>query len=73
MTDIEPPLTHMERLALVSLYTRLAVSQNRSVAARLDSEAPCYADLNISNPETLSHKVIPAIRPREGFKTEEAC
>lgn len=69
MTDIEPPLTTGERLALVSLYTRLVQSQNRTVPGQLDPESACCADLNRCSPETLSHKVIPVTRPREGFKT----
>lgn len=73
MSEIEAPLTPDERLLLAALYARLTVSQNRTVPGRLAVETPCYADLNISNPETLSHKEIPVTRPVEGFRTEEAC
>lgn len=73
MLEDEAPLTAEERLLLVSLYARLTASRNRAVPGRLDSETPCYGDLNISNPETLSYKEIPVTRPREGFRTEEAC
>lgn len=73
MSESEAPLTPGERLLLVSLYAHLIASRNRSVAARLDSETPCYADLNICSPETLSRKRIPASRAREGLETEEAC
>lgn len=69
MPDLEPPLTVEERLLLASVYASLAASQNRSSSGRLDSETPCYADLNICSPETLSHKAIPVILPSEGFKT----
>ncbi len=69
MTDIEPPLTPDERLLIASVYTRLVQSQNRTVPGRLDSETPCCADLNISSPETLSHKEIPAIRLTRGIET----
>ncbi len=87
MSDTEPPLTPDERLALAALYARLAVSasqsltspaarlasQNRPSSGLLDSETPCYADLNICSPATLSRKKIPAIRPTEGFRTETPC
>ncbi len=69
MTETEAPLTAEERLLLVSLYAHLTVSQNRTVPGQLDSEAPCYADLNIRRPETLSHKRIPAIRLTRGIET----
>ncbi|SKR19072.1 Uncharacterised protein [Mycobacteroides abscessus subsp. abscessus] len=69
MLEDEPPLTTGERLAIVSLYARLTVSQNRSSSGRLVSETPCYADLNISSPETLSHKEIPVSRLSEGSGT----
>ncbi|BAX97301.1 hypothetical protein MSTE_01985 [Mycobacteroides stephanolepidis] len=73
MLDSEAPLSPVERLVIASLYASLAVSQNRSSSGQLDSESPCYADLNISSPRTLSHKGIPVIRPVEGFRTDEAC
>lgn len=73
MPDIEPPLTPDERLLLASVYTHLVQSQNRTVPGLLGSESPCYADLNICSPETLSHNGIPAIRPSEGSGTEDAC
>ncbi|MBE5451199.1 Uncharacterised protein [Mycobacteroides abscessus subsp. abscessus] len=69
MTDIEPPLSPVERLALVSLYARLTVSQNRPSSGLLVSESACYADLNISSPETMSHKRIPVTRLSEGSGT----
>ncbi len=69
MTETEAPLTAEERLLLVSLYAHLTVSQNRTVPGQLDSEAPCYADLNIYRPETLSHKGIPVSRLSEGSGT----
>lgn len=69
MTESEAPLTPGERLAIVSLYARLTVSQNRTVAGRLGSESACYADLNIHCPRTLSHKTIPVSRAREGSET----
>lgn len=71
--ETEPPLTPGERLTVIALYTHLTVSQNRSSSGQLDSESPCYADLNISSPETWSHKRIPVIRLVEGFRTDEAC
>ncbi len=73
MLEDEAPLTPGERLVLTALYTHLVQSQNRSSSGQLDSESPCYADLNICRPETLSHKGIPAIRPVEGFRTETPC
>lgn len=73
MTESEAPLTPGERLAIVSLYARLTVSQNRTVPGLLGSESPCYADLNRCSPETLSHKRIPEYRVAEGFRTEEVC
>ncbi|SLD23197.1 Uncharacterised protein [Mycobacteroides abscessus subsp. massiliense] len=73
MLDSEAPLSASERLALVALYANLAVSQNRSSSGLLVSETPCYADLNICSPETLSHKEIPVSRPSEGFRTETPC
>lgn len=69
MSESEAPLTPGERLALVSLYTRLVQSQNRTVPGRLSSETPCYADHDIRGPETLSRKIIPATRASEGFRT----
>ncbi len=83
MSDIEAPLTPIERLSIAALYARLALSasqsltspaarlasQNRSVPGRLGSERSCYADLNICSPESLSHKKIPATRAREGIET----
>lgn len=69
MYEDEPPLTPGERLLLVSLYTSLTVSQNRSSSGRLAVESPCYADLNISSPEILSHKEIPVTRQSEGSGT----
>lgn len=73
MSDIEPPLSPEERLTIVALYAHLTVSQNRSVPGRLAVESPCYADLNIHRPATLSHKRIPAIRLVDGFRTEAPC
>ncbi len=69
MPETEAPLTPDERLLIASLYTHLVQSQNRPSSGQLDSESACYADLNIRRPETLSHKRIPVIRPREGFET----
>ena len=69
MSESEAPLTPGERLLLVSMYASLTVSQNRSSSGRLAVESPCYADLNICVPETLSHKKIPAIRLSEGIET----
>lgn len=69
MLDSEAPLSASERLALVALYANLAVSQNRSSSGRLAVESPCYADLNISSPEILSHKEIPVTRQSEGSGT----
>lgn len=69
MSESEAPLTPGERLALVSLYTRLVQSQNRTPLGRLDSERACYADLDIHGLKTLSHKEIPATRAREGLET----
>ncbi|SKU65051.1 Uncharacterised protein [Mycobacteroides abscessus subsp. massiliense] len=68
MTETEPPLTPGERLALVSLYAHLTLSQNRSVVGRLSSERSCYSDLNICSPETLSHEEVPVSRSSEGFR-----
>lgn len=65
----EAPLTPEERLMLTSLYTHLVKSQNRSVPGLLAVETPCYADLNICVPETLSRKGIPVIRVAEGSGT----
>lgn len=67
--ETEPPLTPDERLAIVSLYASLTVSQNRSSSGRVAAESPCYADLNISSPETLSHKEIPVTRLTRGIET----
>lgn len=69
MTDIEPPLTPDERLLIASVYTRLTVSQNRTVPGQLAVESACYADLNICSPETLSRKEIPDSRVTEGSET----
>lgn len=69
MSESEAPLTPGERLVLVSLYARLTVSRNRTVPGRLDSESACYADLNISSPETLSRKEIPVSRLSKGSGT----
>ncbi|SHO87097.1 Uncharacterised protein [Mycobacteroides abscessus subsp. abscessus] len=69
MTESEAPLTPGERLAIVSLYARLTVSQNRTSSGRLVSETPCYADLNRCSPETLSHKMIPVSRLTRGIET----
>lgn len=69
MSESEAPLSPVERLLLASLYTRLTMSQNRTVPGQLAVETPCCADLNIRRPETLSHNGIPITRPREGFKT----
>lgn len=68
MTETEPPLTPVERLAIAALYAHLAVSQNRSFPRRLGSERACCSDLNICSPETLSHRVIPISRGSEGFR-----
>lgn len=68
MTDSEAPLTPVERLTIVSLYTSLTLSQNRSVPGRLVSERACYSDLNICSPETLSHEEVPVSRSSEGFR-----
>ncbi|MDO3013208.1 hypothetical protein P5V34_04305 [Mycobacteroides abscessus subsp. abscessus] len=69
MPDAESPLTAGERLVIAAFYARLTLSQNRTHAGRLAVESPCYADLNICVPETLSHKKIPAIRLSEGIET----
>lgn len=69
MPDAESPLSPVERLLLVSLYTRLTVSRNRTVPGLLAVESPCCADLNISSPRILSHKGIPAIRLTRGIET----
>lgn len=69
MTDSEAPLTPGERLLLAALYARLTMSQNRTVPGRLAVESPCYADLNICSPATLSHKEIPVTRLSEGIET----
>lgn len=69
MPDSEAPLTPGERLALVYLYAHLAASQNQPSSGLLDSESACYADLNISSPETLSRKAIPEYRVEEGIET----
>ncbi|BBZ82308.1 hypothetical protein [Mycobacteroides abscessus] len=69
MLEDEAPLTPDERLAIAALYASLTVSQNRTVPGLLVSETPCYADLNIRRPETLSHKRIPAIRLTRGIET----
>lgn len=69
MPDAEAPLTTEERLALVSLYASLTMSQNRTVPGRLSSERSCYSDHGIHGPETLSHKEIPATWAREGIET----
>lgn len=68
MSETEPPLTPVERLAITALYTNLVMSQNRSVAGRLSSERSCYSDLNICSPETLSHEEVPVSRSSEGFR-----
>lgn len=73
MSDIEAPLTPDERLAIAALYTNLVMSQNRPSSGQLGSESPCYPDLNICGPETLSHNEIPVMRVREGLETEKAC
>lgn len=69
MPDIEPPLSPMERLTIAALYARLSQSQNRPSSGLLAVETPCYADLNICSPETLSHKRIPVSRHSEGSGT----
>lgn len=69
MSDHEPPLTPEERLLLVSLYAHLSQSQNRSVSGQLGSERACYADHDISSPETLSHSHFPVSRGSEGFRS----
>lgn len=69
MSETEAPLSPIERLALVSLYASLSRSQNRPSSGQLVSETPCYADLNICSPETLSHKGIPEYRLVEGIET----
>ncbi|SIG38055.1 Uncharacterised protein [Mycobacteroides abscessus subsp. abscessus] len=69
MSESEAPLTPGERLALVSLYTRLVQSQNRTPLGRLGSERACYADHDIRSPENLSHKSIPVNRLSEGFRS----
>lgn len=68
MSDAEAPLTPDERLAVVSLYASLALSQNRSVVGQLAVERSCYADLDICSPETLSHRGIPVSRSSEAFR-----
>lgn len=73
MPESEAPLTPDERLTIVALYTRLVQSQNRSSSGQLAVESACYADLNISSPEILSHKEIPVTRVAEGIETEKAC
>ncbi len=73
MSDSEAPLTPDERLTIAALYTSLVLSQNRTVPGLLGSESPCYPDLNICGPETLSHNEIPVMRVREGLETEKAC
>lgn len=73
MPDSEAPLTADERLLLASLYTHLAVSQNRPSSGLFAVESPCYADLNICSPETLSRKEIPVTRLSDGFRTETSC
>lgn len=73
MSDVEPPLTPVERLTIAAMYARLTLSQNRSLAGQLISEGACYADLNICRPETLSHKRIPDTRVTEGIETEQTC
>lgn len=67
--ETEPPLTPSERLTIVALYAHLVQPQNRTVPGRLAVESACYADLNISSPETLSHKNIPVSRLSEGSGT----
>lgn len=69
MSDVEPPLTPDERLAITALYTSLVMSQNRSVPGRLSSERACYADHDICSPETLSPRSIPVNRLSEGFRS----
>lgn len=69
MSETEAPLTAEERLLLAAVYTHLVQSQNRTVPGPLDSESPCYADLNICSPETLSCKEIPDSRVTEGSGT----
>lgn len=69
MPETEPPLTAEERLLLASVYAYLVQSRNRSSSGQLAVETPCYADLNISSPETLSHKMIPVSRLTRGIET----
>lgn len=69
MSESEAPLTAEERLLLVSLYAHLVQSQNRPSSGLLVSESACYADLNISSPETMSRKRIPVTRLSEGSGT----
>ncbi|MBE5506431.1 hypothetical protein E3G54_003749 [Mycobacteroides abscessus] len=69
MSDAEAPLTPVERLTITALYTNLVMSQNRTVPGRLAVESPCYADLNICSPETLSHEEIPDSRLTRGIET----
>lgn len=69
MSDSEAPLTPVERLAIVGLYVTLSQSQNRPSLGRQAIERPCYADLNIRGPETLSRKRIPDTRVAEGIET----
>ncbi|SKU12134.1 Uncharacterised protein [Mycobacteroides abscessus subsp. massiliense] len=68
-SDIEAPLTSIERLVIVSLYASLALSQNRTPLGRLGFERSCYADHDIHGLETLSHRVIPISRGSEGSET----
>lgn len=73
MTETEPPLTPVERLAIAALYAHLTLSQNRSVPGQFGSESACCSDLNICSPETLSHEEVPVSRSSEGFRTEQTC
>lgn len=73
MPESEAPLTPVERLTIAAFYANLTMSQNRPSPGQLVSETPCYADLNIRRPETLSHNGIPVTRLVDGFRTEEAC
>lgn len=69
MLEDEAPLTPGERLVLTALYTHLVQSQNRSSSGQLDSETPCYADLNRCSPETWSHNEIPVTKLSDGSGT----
>lgn len=69
MLEDEAPLTPGGRLLLAALYARLTASQNRPSSGQLAVESPCYADLNICSPETLSHNGIPVSLLSEGIET----